>query len=84
MNHKQSKLSHRNVLGVSSLIFSLRLSLRSGRQPTAVHPVPTAATGGRGEAAQDVPPGAAASGRVAGRTSGAGAGGFGSALRFGQ
>lgn len=58
--------------------------LRSGRQPAAVHPVLPAAAGGRGKAAQDVPPGAAVSGRVAGRTPGAGAGGRGSALRPGQ
>lgn len=62
----------------------LRLSLRSGRQPAAVCAVLPAAAGGRGKAAQDVPPGAAVSGRDAGRTPGAGAGGRGSALRPGQ
>lgn len=57
---------------------------RSGRQPAAVYPVLPAAAGGWGEAAPDVPPGAAVSGSVAGRTPGAGAGGGGSALRAGQ
>lgn len=62
----------------------LRLSLRPGRQPAAVRPVLPAAAGGRGEAAQDVPPGAGVSGRDAGRTPGAGSGGCGPALRSGQ
>lgn len=65
-------------------VLCLHLSLRSGRQPAAVHLVLPPTAGGRGEAAQDVPPGAAVSGRVAGRTPGAGAGGRGSALRSGQ
>lgn len=65
-------------------VLSLHVSLRSGRQPAAVHPVLSAAAGGRGEAAPDVPPGAAVSGCVEGRTPGAGAGGRGSALCSGQ
>lgn len=42
-----------------------------------------AAAGQRGEAPQGVPPGAAGSGGVAGRTSGAGAGGRGPAVCVG-
>ena len=75
---------HNKLLRLTREYVPIPCSLRSGRQPAAVHPVLPAAAGGRGEAAQDDPPGAAVSGRVAGRTPGARAGGRGSPLRSGQ
>lgn len=62
----------------------LPTSPRSGRQPAAVRLHLPAAAGGRGEAAADVPPGAAVARRGQGGAPGAAAGGRRPALRPGQ
>lgn len=62
----------------------MHTSPRSGRQPAAVCLHVPAAAGGRGEAAADVPPGAAVAGRGQGGAPGAAAGGRRPALRPGQ